>query len=310
MYQSVDDLDDYIDFEAEDARERRSLIWKLLILAFIIFALISMFRPLSKAPIDTDNFIKAEAASYRTAIAENPAPLRRARLRDFMTTYPESTRLAAVKAQLEVLDAYEAKAWMTVMDASYNPTLSKFDKLAAIQKYESEWKSNYLGGRDNDLSKLRTALEEDVPLKDRRLKSGPSPIPKTTPDQIMAGGPRPKAVRPVILPPTPRPIAPAPVQTKKYVPEIMRSVTPRYPRRAQRRGIEASVELSLSIDGRGRVRMSELVNIQSDDPRYDRSFIRAAERAALRTRYKPYIVNGVAQPISGVLKRYQFTLAD
>ena len=308
MYQSVDDLDDDIDFEAEDTKERRALIWKLFALALIIFGLIAIFVKNPEPKDITDTAIKAESASYHTAISEMDAPLRRARLRDFATTYPESTRLPALYAQLHVLETYEGQAWTKVMDASYNPQLSRAEKLLTIQTYEEVWKSSYLGGRESDLKTVKKALEDETVLPDRKLKIGPSPISNSTPDHVMAGGPRNIFTSPVVTPPPP-PLSPPQTEQMEYKAEITRSVTPRYPGRAQRRGIEAIVELSLSIDDRGRVRLTEVVDIDVDDRRYERSFLRAAERAALRTRYKPYIVNGVAQPISGVRKRYRFQIS-
>ncbi|MGB6230931.1 MAG: TonB family protein, partial [Litorimonas sp.] len=73
---------------------------------------------------------------------------------------------------------------------------------------------------------------------------------------------------------------------------------------ALRRGVEASVILSLNIDADGRVAMTEVLSVQAD--RYADDFVKAAERAALRTRFQPKTVGGRPVPASGVRKRYRF----
>lgn len=311
MYQSVDDQDE-IDFEeAQELSERRALMWKFVIGAVIILALVIIFgRPTERAAKPADTAQRAERASYHMAITEPSAALRRARLKDFQTTYPESPRQAATTAQLTVLSQHETRSWAAVLDAQYDPGLSMPEKLSAIQHYEAEWGRAYLGSREAEISALRESLNDDAPLPDRKLKGGPSPIPKTINDRVMVGGPRaitprPVAPRPQALPVAPKPAAPAP-----YVAEITRNVTPRYPSRAQRRGVEAVVELSLDIDERGRVKTAELIAVDSDGGRYERDFIRAAERAAMRTRYEPYVVNGEPVAVFGINKRYRFTMGE
>ena len=53
--------------------------------------------------------------------------------------------------------------------------------------------------------------------------------------------------------------------------------------------------------------MTELVRV--DAQKYGKSFVKAAERAALRTRFHPKTV-GKAQPAVGVIKRYRFQLGN
>lgn len=309
MYQSVDDLDE---LESEDARERaetRAAVWKLFIVAALILVLVALFAPsLRKADDRAPDPMRAERASYHMAISEGSIALRRARLKDFAATYPQSDRLPAVDAQLAVLDLYEARSWAKVMDASYDPELSRIDKLTAIQIYETQWSQAYLGGRESELTAVRQALEMQTELPDRSLKETPSSIPSNVPGNVMAGGPR-----PIVTPPPPRPMPVAPptrptVEATPYEPEVTRNITPRYPSRAQRRGIEALVVLSLSIDDRGRVAMTDVVSVEAE--RYGNDFVNAAERAARRTRYAPRMVNGEAKAVSGVIKRYRFQIAD
>jgi len=191
-------------------------LWVWLAIGAALLALAAVFSVNRQSPLpETETATRAERASYHTAISETEIDLRRARLRDFETTYPKSELLPAVRAQLSV----------------------------------------------------------------------PPPAP----------------VRP-----------PAPVQKRAVntpvitAPKITRNVTPRYPRRAQRRGINAVVELSLSIDAEGEVQMVEVLRVEAE--RYKKQFVKAAERAALKTRYSPQTVGGRAVPAQGIKKRYVFKM--
>lgn len=305
MYQSVDDHEDIEqEVQAERARSRRRL-WMWLGAGLALLAVIALFSA-NRRPSAPESQVAslAERASYRTAIAETEVDLRRARLRDFETTYPESELLTAVRAQLTVLDTHEAKAWAVLNDAMFDPSADRVTKLAAVQFYEQQWGASYLGGRDDDLRALREQLEAPPqPLPSRELTDVTSPIPTNIPDNVMVGGPRtappPAPVRAYV--PPPKPAAPA---ARIVPPQITKNVTPRYPRKAQRRGVNAVVELSLSIDADGEVQMAEVTRVQAD--RYEKSFVKAAERAAMRTRYSPQTVNGQAVPVQGIRKRYVF----
>ena len=307
MYQSVDDPEEREqEVSAERARARRRL-WVWLAIGAALLALAAVFSVNRQSPLpETETATRAERASYHTAISETEIDLRRARLRDFETTYPKSELLPAVRAQLSVLDAHETKAWAALTDVMFEPSAERLTKLGAIQVYEQQWGSSYLGGRDSDIRALREELELDPePIPDRELTGGKSPIPITVPDNVMVGGPR--------RAPPPAPVRPpAPVQKRAVntpvitAPKITRNVTPRYPRRAQRRGINAVVELSLSIDAEGEVQMVEVLRVEAE--RYKKQFVKAAERAALKTRYSPQTVGGRAVPAQGIKKRYVFKM--
>ena len=307
MYQTVDDPEQTEqDTAAERARSRRKL-WIMLVLAIAILAFVATFSGNRKDNLpDTLIATKAERASYRTALSEAEVDLRRARLRDFETTYPKSELLPAVRAQLSVLDAHETKAWAVLTDAMYDPRADRITKLAAIETYEQAWGASYLGGRDDDIRALREALEiEPEPVPSRELTGVKSPIPKNVPDSVMVGGPRAVTPPPAIV----RPFVPPPVAApKRQIVEakVRKKVTPKYPRRAYRRNVSAVVELSLSIDDEGEVQMTEVLSVTAK--RYERDFIKAAERAAMRTRYSPKTIDGKAVPTSGIVKRYVFKL--
>lgn len=305
MYQTVDDPEHAEQDASADRAGAKSMLWIWLVAAVALMALIAIFSGSRSANApETEVATRAERASYRTAIAEQEIDLRRARLRDFETTYSKSELLPAVRAQLSVLDTYETKAWAVLSDVMFNPNGDRITKLAAIQAYEQQWGASYLGGRDGDIRALREELEiEPEPLPNRDLTDTKSPIPENVPDNIMVGGPR------TAPPPTPmRPYVPPPTaaisKARTIAPKVTRNVTPKYPKRAQRRGINAVVELLLSIDDKGEVEMTEVSRAEAS--RYKKDFIKAAERAAMRTRYSPKMVDGKAVPVQGVRKRYVF----
>ncbi len=304
MYQSVDDHDDNPQDTAQGSTKKRLWVW--ILIAVLILASLAIFsHQRSAVNPETAVAIQAERASYRTALSEPEVDLRRARLRDFETTYPKSELLAAVRAQLAVLDAHETTAWAVLSDAMYDPRADRIAKLAAIQAYEQTWGASYLGGRDGDIRKLREELElEPIAIPDRELKGVQSPISKNVPDRVMVGGPRttppPAPVRPYTPPPKPQ-AADLIVQ-----PKVIKNVEAKYPKRAEKRGITAEVELSVSIDDKGKVQMTDIINVRAE--RYQKDFIKAAQRAARRTRYSPKTVNGKPVPTQGIPKKYVFRI--
>ena len=306
MYQSIDDPQEELD--ALERGDKRVFIWLFTALCLaLVFAIVYWTSPGPPASQPADDNLRAEQATYRKAISEIAAPMRRARLQDFSTTYPESDYMPSVEAQLDVINEHEAERWTEVTDIIFAPKTSRAEKLSTLERFETEWGGSLLGGREDEIRDLRTEILdlEDAPqTPSRKLKDLKSPIPKTVPDTMLAGGPRPVAPPPVTLPPKPTPAPERVVELDIIPPKIRRSVTPRYPRKAMRRRIKAIVTLKLNIDEKGKVAMTELVNVQAS--RYEKSFVKAAERAALRTRFHPKTVGGVPQAATGVIKRYRF----
>ena len=101
----------------------------------------------------------------------------------------------------------------------------------------------------------------------------------------------------------PAPITAAP----KITPISVRtSRSPEYPSRARRRGAQAVITLALDIDKRGRVVQTHVFEVSADD--YEKDFIRAAKRAAQRSRFNPKRINGKAVPQDGYVRTYAFKL--
>ena len=307
MYQSIDDPQEELD--ALERGDKRVLIWVFTALCLgLVFAIVYWTSPGPPANRPLDDNLRAEQTTYRKAISEIAAPMRRARLQDFSTTYPESRYMPSVEAQLDVINAHEAEKWTQLTDIIFAPRTSRADKLAALDRFESRWGGALLGGREEEIRDLRNEIlqiKNTPQTPSRKLTDLKSPIPKTVPDNKLAGGPRPAALPPIIAPPPPP--APAPtriVELDIVQPRIKRSVTPRYPRKAIRRNINATVTLKLNIDEKGRVALAELVDVQAS--RYQKSFVKAAERAAMRTRFHPKTVDGVPRAATGIIKRYRF----
>lgn len=307
MYQSIDDPQE--DLDSLERGDKRLLIWLLTALCLVlVFAIVYWTSPGPPADTPLEDNLRAEQATYRKAISEIEAPMRRARLQDFITTYPESRYMNNVEAQLDVINAHEATSWTEVTDIIFAAKTARAEKLATLDGFEAKWGGALLGGRDDEINKLRQEIldtENIVKTPSRKLTDLKSPIPKTVPDTMLAGGPRPVAPPPVIIrPPEPAPPPARVVELDVIQPKVRRSVSPRYPRKAMRRKVKAVVTLKLNIDEKGKVAMTELVDVQAN--RYQKSFIKAAERAAMRTRFHPKTVGGVPQATSGVVKRYRF----
>lgn len=96
-----------------------------------------------------------------------------------------------------------------------------------------------------------------------------------------------------------------PSQDGDYLPLVR--VQPQYPRRAQERGIEGYVIVELTVSADGTVPPDSIIVVEADPKGY---FDRAAKKAAQKFKYKPKVVNGVAQEVAGVRYRFSFNLAD
>ena len=310
MYQTVEDIEVPEDTEAGEAKPRlRTMAAVGLGLAALLGVTVMSLPSGDPAPaVDGTEVLAREA--YRAALAEPSPALRRARLADFADVHPDSDRIPAVRAQLSALEAHEASAWAAVTDALYAPGARAERKLAALDDYEAVWGADVLGGRGGEIRALRAELTdvegEPEPPPSRALEGGPSPIPESINAGRMAGGPVVVAPPPMRVIPPVQP-TPAPRSTRVEIPpRVLRAPPPRYPRSAQRRGVEAVVMLSMDVDERGRVEDVRIVSV--DAPRYGKDFARAARRAAKRTEFEPRMLDGRPVPTANVQKRYRFEL--
>jgi protein TonB len=86
-----------------------------------------------------------------------------------------------------------------------------------------------------------------------------------------------------------------------YLPIV--KVAPIYPRRAQARGIEGFVIVEFTVTKTGSVRDAFVVSAEPEN-----IFNRAALDAALKFKYKPRVVDGVAMAVAGVQNKISFAI--
>ena len=84
-------------------------------------------------------------------------------------------------------------------------------------------------------------------------------------------------------------------------------VQPQYPRRAQERGVEGTCTVSLTVLEDGTVDANSIILVAEDPKGY---FFRASQKAAAKFKYKPRVVNGKPQSVTGVKYLFRFNLAD
>lgn len=90
-----------------------------------------------------------------------------------------------------------------------------------------------------------------------------------------------------------------------YLPLVR--VQPQYPRRAQERGIEGFVIVELTVAADGTVPPESIVVLQAEPKGY---FERAAIKAAQKFKYKPKVINGKGQEVTGVTYKFSFNMAQ
>jgi len=88
-----------------------------------------------------------------------------------------------------------------------------------------------------------------------------------------------------------------------YLPIV--KVAPIYPRRAQSRGIEGYVIVEFTVTKTGSVRDPIVIEAEPASV-----FDRAAMDAALKFKYKPRVVDGVAMEVAGVQNKISFQMGD
>ncbi|NNE58622.1 MAG: hypothetical protein HKN36_10985 [Hellea sp.] len=312
MYQDVDAIEETGDKPAARQGVTRLKISVVILLGMALLLGAILFSGNSKpiATVDAD-IEAAQYADYAKALSERDPALRRARLVDFIENYPRHDRVSAAKAQLDVINAADDRDWASLTDVIYNPANSRPVKLAAIDLYEDLWGSHLLGSRETDIADLRDKVKEKEPPEDPEIATRIDFTPRT--DKFdksidgsqMAGGivvPERSYIPPTDTVEIIRPLV------RPQRPRIRKNVKARYPSRALRRGVEADIVLALSIDERGETQMTEVVSVNAS--RYKKDFIKAAERAAMRTIFYPAMLDGRPVPASGVVKTYKFRIED
>ena len=305
MYQVIDEPDDE-DFAPPRGFTILPFIIGAVLAGLVFFGVWLMSPGQQVAPGQTVE-TPASRATYLTALSERNPAVRRARLLDYQREHPDTDRSDAIANQLDVINSAELTDWEALVQVIYHERMPLEDKRTAFDSYETRWNGRLLGGRGEDLEDLRLILdgaEAVTSQPDRALDAGESPISDTIPSDVLAGAPPRMAVTFPIYEPEP---APPPIEIKKDVivqPSVRRNQSPNYPRNAKRKKIGAIVVIAMDIDKKGRVDSVDVVDIEAE--RYEKDFIRAAERAAKRTRFFPKTINGEPVSATGVRKRYIF----
>ncbi len=312
MYQSVEEHDEEKPGEVTKETSRLKIIAGILI-GVAILAAVAMFAAPEKPAEDPSELASLEQyAIYTKALGEPDPALRRARLLDFINNYPNHGRRQAAEAQLTIIQQADDQDWLSLQEIIFEPSQSRPAKLAALDLYEEMWGSVLLGGRETEVFELRQQLENETDVQGLNESTGEDFTPQ--PDKfdasidgtklagdVMVAEPSYRQPRPSL---PPRSANPAIVNIKP--PTLRKDRKPRYPSKAERRGIQAEVVLSLNIDDEGEVQMTEVISVSAS--RYRKDFIRAAERAALRTKYNPRTINGKPVATSGFLRKYVFRI--
>ena len=300
----IDVLDDIQEPETavEDtsAAPKRFLLMPFIGLFFLLFAFFMIASNTGSRGANANIGPTQAALSYQSLSDETHTGLRLARLDDFLAQYSDSAYSLSARSRRDALKVHEEKAWADLTDAFYDTEADEEIKTAAVKTYTDKWTPLH---RPEQLKALDQVLPNDaVPNfnpnnRKSRFASGGN-------DKFLEGGP-------VVRIPTRRPVVTRPPEIERIArsrvvePRIRgKARRPSYPSRAKRRRIEADVVLELDIDDKGRVRQTRVVSVSAD--RYAKDFVRAAERAARRTRFYPQTVAGKPVPMSGHLQKYAF----
>lgn len=309
MYQEIDEIDQ------EDLTETRVPLWVWPVT--IVFALCVgtlAYLAYHKPPSDEriDEYLKAEQTSYRAAITEPSAAMRRARLTDFLTTYPRSSQARSATALLQVLSAGEAEDWAALTEQIFDPKLSRDEKLASLEVYETSWGASLLGGRGDDITALREELSAEIKkFPSRKMSEDKTSVPETVYAAEMVGGPKPVKAKKPPKAPVIKEVAETQIEidllpkSNIIAPKLKKPSHPSYPRKAYRDGVSALVTVSLVINEKGKVKDVRVLNVEAD--RYQKDFAKASRRAAKKSRYHPKTVEGRPVVTKGHVKRYRFT---
>lgn len=283
--------------EKHNSGKRAFVLFVLLLVAITALGFYLRARTISPQKPHGINTTEENHADYQRILGETHTGLRLARLSDFLEHTPSSQDTAAARIQHSVLQMHEQRAWAELSEAVYSLTANREEKINARDAYIERW-GKLLRGPKLDTLPLtspkqnvfeNTSQDEKAEApKTARLAGGPKKIKrkakkrKTRTEKVRRG--------------------PA-VQAR-----IRKSRKPIYPSRAHRRGIEAVIVLSLTIDERGRVTRVRTIDARAN--RYRSDFIRAAKRAARRTRFHPKTVNGKPVITKRFKRTYRFSIND
>lgn len=271
----------------------------LVLTAFLVLVFVARahLKEQDAARILTLN--QKQHTSYQDILREMHTGVRLARWRDFIQHEPDSKYTQAARLHASALTVHEQAAWAHYSEHVFTMPIDVDEIAYARLLYLNDW-GNLL--RADKLSRL----EKVTSSNQLSLKAAKSIYRKGKINETLTGGPRGKRVRAVRYERN----KPSPKYTRTTSREIKIKTArkPNYPRAAKRRKINAEVVLSLNIDDRGRVVVTKLVSVEAK--RYRSDFVRAAKRAARRSRFYPQIVDGLPVNTSNYKRTYTFIARD
>ena len=238
-------------------------------------------------------------AQYLRILSEPHAGTRLARLTDFLAHTPNSTDTQAARVQHTALNMQEQRAWAHLSEIIYSLTTKAKAKSLAKDEYISQW------GELIRQDQLKTLVLSSRPLSldGKAIKAPRSQFTKGQNSNTLAGATTPR--KPVKKIAEPKPDITTNEENNRVTPARIRYARkPLYPRHAKRRGINANITLSLTIDERGKVIKTRVHDIQAE--RYETEFIYAAKRAAKRSRFHPKLVDGEPVIVRNYKRKYKF----
>lgn len=263
---------------------------------------------------------RSAAQVYADAEQLEAPALRQRALRNFVKAYPDAPESVRAKVEIEELELVESQDFAVLTETFYDIRAPRKDKVLALETFTALWGKSRFG---DEITSMEDKLGENLRPQDRRMDESLGVNPalagqsaqKRAPENIqnetlardsdrLAGGivVQRAIIEPVIVVPPPR------VLPKIIEASIKKGATPRYPRRAQSRGVEAVVTVAMDIDAQGKVQDARV--IKPPTGRYVRDFNRAAIAAAKRTEFNPKTVDGKASPTNGYVRTYRFELED
>lgn len=285
------------DRASEDARVAGRPIWMLACSGVILFVIVLWLFIAESRRLDlntTDNQSEIVQA-YHLTLAETRTGPRLLRLEDFIANHPQNRYVLSARVQRAALKMHEETAWASLSDRYYDLETDDNARQSAIDQYTSAWGTLI---RSKQLQELNATLPNDA-IADLNTEQPISRFAQGGEDRFLAGQPNGRRSTDVRI------YKPEPNRRRISSEARVRSTQDAlYPRKAYRRRINATVTLSLTIDKRGRVADVDLVSVRAR--RYERDFVRAAEKAARGSRFYPKKVNGKSVTKRGYIRKYTF----
>ncbi len=294
-----------------------SIVLSIVLAGFVFYHLLGRTTDDAQSRLNID-VRPAETVYNEAAQIETPTLKLRA-LRNFKAAYPSSPQADTAREGIETLEADEHSAWTGVTEIYYDVTKSAAQKRDVLEAFKGQWDG---GSYSEEILIMEEQLEQDTP-KSRKLNEATGTVPglagsdiklprrsnsriqsAAISDDALAGDLPMAKTYPIPMAET-LPLKPAQTIIDAKVTKDSR---PSYPSRAQRRGDEGDVTISMDIGIDGKVIDARVVKAATG--KYASDFGKAAIRAAKRTRFSPKTIDGEPAPTNGFTRIYKFRLED